>query len=185
MSPNPYWPVNFYWTTVEPVVLNQVGGLRNARILLEIGDEVPALTCAAVAHAARHNVGETILAAWLVCESILTSEWRKHLATIRDSGRRKRLEDFRIYSASVQLETLFTAGKLTEPVYSALHAARKIRNDLAHSAKMTQQGASVALDAMRSALGLVGVSGPQIGYVFQGGGIGAPVDEFDPEFPFR
>jgi hypothetical protein len=179
-----YWPPNFYWLVADPVPIDALDELPNARILRQVGEQVPEIFCAAVSHGAQHSLGETILSAWLVCEAILTSRWRTYLRQL-DSSRRHRLEDFRIYSASVQLETLLTAGQIDTRTYEALHAARKVRNDLAHNVKMTQRGADISLTAMRVALEMVNANVERIeGFAFMGGSIGNPSRIPEPEFPF-
>lgn len=182
---NNWWPPNFYWPAHDAAVLDRLGNLPNARALSAIGDHIPALTAAAIAHSSRHNVGETILTAWLVSEAIITALWRRYIGTITGSGRRDRLRDFRIYTASVQLETLLTAGHLDERAYESLHAARKIRNDLAHNARMSEDGARIALEAMKSGLALLNIETVSVAYTFQGGGMLHSPREADPGFPFR
>ena len=182
---NPYWPPNFYWTTHDPGILDQLGDLPMSTRLEVISPTLPSLVVAACHHAARHNIAETILASWIVCEEILSGVWDLHVE-VADDSRRKRLRDARTYSVSVRLEVLLTAGILDEETYSVLHVARKVRNDLAHRSAMSQMAAGHCVEALRAMLQHVGISTERLhGYSIGTGGIGSPQVMLEPGFQFE
>ncbi|MFC7480141.1 hypothetical protein ACFQX7_08990 [Luedemannella flava] len=169
----------------DAAALDDLGRLENAKELAQVGAHIPAIFSAAISHAAQHSVGETIISSWLVCEAILTHVWSTYTSSL-EKARKRRLEDFRVYSSAVQLETLFTAGLISESIYSDFHAARKIRNELAHNTKMSLNGAAQAVQALFSALRLLNVDTRLLpGFGFMGGGIGLPENTLEPVFDFR
>lgn len=185
-SRNDWWPVNFYWVPASPNALDRIDGFEGAIALEAVGEALPALVVAAVFHASRHNIAETILSAWIVCEAVLSHKWRLYAGAVEGSERQQRLRDSRTYTASVQAEVLLVAGELDEPRYDLLQQARKIRNDLAHGVKMSWRGAASAMDAMRAAIDWAGPTSADLrGYEFSTGGVGPPQSELEPEFPFR
>ncbi len=186
MGRNDYWPPNFYWFVVDPNVLDGLDGVPNAARLRDVSPTLPALLVAAAYHARRHSIAETILASWIVTEEILSSAWDGYVAGLGDGARRKRLKDYRIYTASVQTEALLTAGVLHVETYEVVHQVRKVRNDLAHRSVMSQQAASACLEAMRVMLRRLAIATDHFqGWTYQSGGAGAPAVELEPEFPFK
>jgi hypothetical protein len=184
---NPYWPPNFYWTAQNDMnILDTVEKGANAPLLSGVAPSLPSLVAAAAFHTARHNLSETIVTSWVVVELILYSQWTKHLQSLPDSARRRRLKDTRTYTASVQAEVLVTAGLLPDDLYKKVQAARKIRNDFAHEGSATADGAAHCMEAMRAMIQLLGVPIDGLrGFMFQAGGIGSPTPEAGPEFPFN
>jgi hypothetical protein len=49
----------------------------------------------------------------------------------------------------VQIEVLHTAGRIPDGLYRALNDAGKVRNDLAHRAKLNREAATAAVTAMK------------------------------------
>jgi hypothetical protein len=184
---NPYWPPNFYWTAHgDKHLLDTVEKLANAPLLSSVAPSLPSLVAAAAFHAARHNLSETIVTSWVVVELILYRRWTDHVKSLLDSGRRRRLEDTRTYSAGVQAEVLITAGLIQDDTYNKVQAARKTRNDFAHRGAASADGAAGCMEAMRAMIGLLGVRVERLsGFAYQSGGIGSPAVELEPEFPFN
>ncbi len=98
---NDYWPVNFYWTTHNPEILDKITGLSDARTLKQLSPTLPLLLVAAAYHSSRHNLAETSLTAWITSEEILSYLWDQYVSSMPEKGRRSRLNDVRTYSASV------------------------------------------------------------------------------------
>jgi len=181
-----YWPPNCYWFTRDPAVLNGLDGVRGAIQLRDISPSVPALLVAAQHHAASHNLAETILTSWVVTEQVLSSLWDNYVGTLHDPSRRTLLADSRTFGASVRAELLLTAGILTENVYSTVQRARKIRNDMAHRARLGAQEAADSLKALHEILRVVGFDIDRIpSFQRERGGSGPPTRVLDPEFPFK
>jgi hypothetical protein len=183
---NSWWPPNFYWHT-EPFDVNEFyfDSLGDAIHLEGINEELPALIVSAGFHVSRHNLPEAIASAWLVCECLLSALWDDYVAQI-ESSRRRRLRDFRTYTAAVRVEVLLTAGYLGRDLAEELQAAREIRNDLAHNAEASMIGASTVFEAMRSFLRqqAIGVDNLQ-GFPFIGGGVAQPPTSVEPRIPLR
>lgn len=186
VSRNPWWAVNFYWTPYDPAVLQRIDGAHRSERLMEVSDTLPLLVVAAVFHSSRHNIPETVISAWIVCEELLANLWKKHLSSVTRADRRRRLEDSRTYTASVQAEVLLTAGLIDEEIYATVQDARRIRNNLAHGSAVNQNGAAVAMRGLKLMLNLFGASSEHLpGFSFVGGGIGHPQTALEPEFPFE
>jgi hypothetical protein len=184
---NPYWPPYFYWTAHNRKgIVAEVEKLANAPLLSAVAPGLPSLVAAAAFHATRHNMSETIINSWVVVELILYQRWMDHLTAQPDSGRRRRLKDTRTYSASVQAEVLLTAGLLPADTYDKVQSARKTRNDFTHKGDASADGAAQCMEAMRAMLSLLGVRIDRLkGYSYQAGGIGSPLTDLEPEFPFK
>ncbi len=183
---NDYWPVNFYWTPHDPRILDRVADLGGATRLREFSPTLPTLFVAAVYHAARHDLAESIVTAWIVCEELVSFLWDEYVSSLPEKDRRDRLNDNRTYSVSVQLEVLLTVAVITSQLYKLLHDARKVRNDLAHRALMGQDAAATSSRAMREILRHAGVSVDHLpGYSFSSGSIGAPRVALEPDFDFK
>jgi hypothetical protein len=196
------WAANYFWTCADASLLSRLDPLPNAKRLLSVSPTLPALVAAAVNHAARGNSAEAVLTNWIVAEQILSYCWRGHVETVAplrrnlkyqpdkivpDKARKDRLRDTRTYTASVQAEVLLTAGTITAETYAKLQAARKIRNDLAHGAKVDFASVQTTIAALHAMLLQLGVAVDRlpsnISSVRQT--IRAPRVAVEPEFPFR
>lgn len=180
-----WWAPNFYWTALPFETLTSITGTPRAQTLQQCSPELPGLLVAAASHAERHNGPETVVTSWVVCESILSFKWDQYLETVTEPGRKKRLEDNRVYTASVQAEFLFGLGLLPAETYSILQEARKIRNDLVHNVKLSPMGSFRAFLALREAVRWLGISPEKLpnSYGLQGS-IGGPATALEPTFPF-
>ena len=83
--------------------------------------------------------GESVAVAWAVCEQLLSFAWNALLESANAAGRmpgkrRKKFEG-RDYTASVMVEVLEITSNIDFSLYGHLEAARKSRNDWAHSLK--------------------------------------------------
>lgn len=91
----------------------------------------------------QHAFGSALLAAWSVCETLLTQLWLKYVeqqeATPLSSARRRELTG-RDFTASVMTEALFLAGWLSRSRYEELNAVRTARNGWVHELKGVQRG---------------------------------------------
>jgi hypothetical protein len=117
-SSNPYWAVNFYWTPYDPNVLQCIDESNRAERLMEVANTLPLLVVAAVFHSSRHNLQETVLSSWMVCEALLEHLWKAYISNVGGQWScRKRLRDHRTYSANVQAEVLLTAGLVNDRTY--------------------------------------------------------------------
>lgn len=185
-SGNLYWPPNFYWTPFSEAVLDQIDSLSAAVRLGSVSSTLPSLLVSASHYASRHNIGETITNAWMICEQLLSDRWDDYVGTLVDKGRRARLEDRRTYSVAVQAEVLHTAGVMAGDLYRLLQEARKVRNDLVHKAVLGHDAAALSMEALRAMLQWVGIDASRLqGYLSQSGGIGQPIEALDPGFRFR
>jgi hypothetical protein len=69
-------------------------------------------------------------------EQLVSAAWSAHCTSgARDTRHRKRLRDFRTYTAAVQIDTLQGIGRIEGAVADALHVARahRITSPIAHS----------------------------------------------------
>lgn len=123
--------------------------LERAKKLAEVAELLPTLVAGAYWMCSRRQLGEALLDSWGACEQVLDYLWRKYVSSLSDDRRRERLKDTRTYTAAVRTETLFSVGLIDSTVYDALNAARKQRNDIAHRAKITLQGAQDGAEAMK------------------------------------
>lgn len=93
---------------------------------------------------------------WMVIEQLLNHVWEKRYAGHAiDGAHRRRLKDFRNFTANQRAEVLLAAGVLSPDIYVAVQAARKHRNDLAHNAKLNPDAFTECMAAMQSMIGLV------------------------------
>jgi hypothetical protein len=123
--------------------------LERANKLAEVAELLPTLVAGAYSMFSRRQLGEALLDSWGACEQLLDYLWREYVSSLSNDRRRERLRDTRTYTAVVRTETLFTAGLIDLTVYDALNTARKQRNDMAHRAKITLQGAEDGTHAMK------------------------------------
>lgn len=183
---NLYWPPFFYWLTWDPAVLDHLDGAPTATALAEISPTLPGLVVAAEYHAARHNLAETISTCWFVTEQLIFKLWQEYIEAIDDSARRKRLSDFRTYTAAVQIETLQATGQIDDDLARQLHLGRKVRNDMAHRAAMSMDAASESLTTMQRSLQRLGFPIERLpGWAWYGSAYTYHDAEVEPEFSFR
>lgn len=95
-----------------------------------------------------HDWDWSLMTSWAAIESTLSDFWKQFILknekivnpdglemTFIDKTRKNRLEDFRSYSSSVQLEVLSFADELDFSLFGSLQKLRKCRNDWIHSLK--------------------------------------------------
>jgi len=95
-----------------------------------------------------HDWDWSLMTSWAAIESTLSDFWKQFILknekivnpdglemTFIDKTRKNRLEDFRSYSSSVQLEVLSLADELDFSLFGSLQKLRKCRNDWIHSLK--------------------------------------------------
>lgn len=144
------WPATAMGITlISEGTFERVRLLERANKLAEAAELLPTLVAGCYWMFSRRQLGEALLDSWGASEQILDYLWRDYLSSLSDDRRRERLRDTRTYTAAVRTETLFTAGLIDSTVYDALNTARKQRNDMAHRAKITLQGAQDGTDAMK------------------------------------
>ena len=84
---------------------------------------------------AEQNWAAALITGWTFVETIISAMWNnlvKRVAT-GDRERRTRLQDFRTYTAAVQIEVLVQSGAVGIDLAGKLHVLRKARNNLAHN----------------------------------------------------
>lgn len=183
---NHYWPVNFYWVSHDPSILDRLTGTPNAIRLRDISSTLPALLVAANYHTTRHSLAEGIITSWIVCEELLSYLWDQHVSQIQEKERRDRLKDNRTYSAAVRLEVLLVEGTLRPELCALLQQARSMRNALAHRSVTDQESADICNRAMREMLSHVGFPTQQMpSFSYQSGSIRMPRIALEPTFPFK
>jgi hypothetical protein len=116
--------------------------------LVDVSETLPLLVAGTYFLYSRQQIAEAIVDSWIANEQIIDSCWGDYVSVF-DRPRRKRLEDTRTYTAAVQIEVLHTAGRIPDGLYRALNDARKVRNDLAHRAKLNREAATAAVTAMK------------------------------------
>jgi hypothetical protein len=132
------------------------------------------------------NSCEHRCSAWIECEELLADLRDKHVSYVARVDRRRRLRDFRTYTASVQADVLLTAGLIDGEAYAIVQNARRTKNNLAHGSVADQEGSSVTMQAMRSMLSRYGLSTDRLpGFSFMSGGSGRPRVALEPEFAFE
>jgi hypothetical protein len=179
------WPPNGSWFVVDPPgLLDRVSELRNVKLLTAISTDLPVLVCAAIYHAARHNVAEAITTSWFSCEIVLSYWWDEYLSTL-DGQQLARLKDARTYTAAVRTEMLLATGRMERGLYDHLNAARQVRNNLAHRGRAERTGAQQAMVALKTTLATLHVNADRIGWGGGVSGLGRPNPVAEPEFPFR
>lgn len=180
------WAPNGSWFLADsPGLLDRVAQLRNVNLLRAVSVNLPALVCAAIYHAARHNVAESITTGWISCEVILSFWWDEYLSTIQDGRQRDRLSDQRTYTAAVRTEFLLTAGRMRRELYDYLNPARQIRNTLAHRGRASLADAERVIAALRATLEALGVNADRVGWGYGRGGLVPPSPAPEPSFQFR
>ena len=143
------------WPVRGEETLKKAARMALTRRLSAISETLPELVAGAYSNYSRRQVGEAIADSWVVTEQVVDYLWQGHVKTVRDKARKDRLKDDRTYSASVRAEILLTAGALPEDLYVSVQRARKLRNDLMHSAKMALPAATQCVNAMREAVEFV------------------------------
>jgi hypothetical protein len=179
------WAANSSWFLVDPPgLLDRVSELRNIRALTAVSSDLPVLVCAAVYHAARHNIAEAITTSWFSCEILLSYWWDEYLATLQGQ-QLSRLKDTRTYTAAVRTEMLLATGRMERGLYEHLNRARQVRNNLAHRGRAELSGAQQAMAALKATLTTLGINADRIGWSSGSSGLGGPSLIAEPEFPFR
>jgi hypothetical protein len=156
------------------VVPNDTVVLATAqKISLQLGgvsESLPSLVAGAYSAYSKHLLAEALVDSWIVVEQLLDWYWTKYRDSLTDGGRRKRLADSRTYSAAVRIEMMETSSILSEELCRELHDARRHRNELAHRARLTNEGADVCLRAMHHAIEFF--SGKQVSPPLSSAGVG-------------
>ena len=143
----------FFESKLRPqTVLEKAVSLTYGNKLAEISASLPEFVAGAYSLYSQRQINEALADSWIVCEQLLNHLWQTYSAEIKDTPRKKRLEDTRTYSASVRLEVLKTAQLLPDALYQALHKARDHRNKLLHRANMSLQATSESMTAMKMTL---------------------------------
>jgi hypothetical protein len=133
--------------TVEQASQHQISTQLGAA-----SENLPALVAGAYSTYSRRQLAEAVVDSWIVMEQLLDWYWTQYRAGLTDKSRKERLADTRTYSAAIRIELLQTAKVLPEPLCDDLQRARRHRNELAHRARVTGEGADVCLTAMRHAI---------------------------------
>lgn len=94
---------------------------------------------------------EALLDAFIVVEQLVNHWWQGHRAGAT-GARRDRLNDNRTSSVAVRIEVLQTDGYIDDDLADLLQQARKLRNDLAHGARISHTAALTGINAMTAAL---------------------------------
>ena len=138
--------------TMPPATLGEVRPLEWSSRLATASPTLPRLLIAAYSSLHRHEQPEAVLMGWIVIEQLVDELWRSHVRSLEPGVRRERLLDGSTYTAAVRIEGLQTAGLLEPDLCLELHAARKLRNELAHRAQVADADAVVVLQATHSML---------------------------------
>ena len=133
-------------------VVNAAIGQECTSRLNQISSSLPTLVAGAYFMFSRRQLSEALVDGWIVIEQIIVGLWTNYTSSIIAKSRRERLLDSRTYSVGVRIETLYTIDVISEPLYTALNAARKHRNELAHRAKINLAMATEVLDAMKQTI---------------------------------
>jgi hypothetical protein len=120
--------------------------------LTNINESLPVFILSAYSQFQQHQLIEAIIVAWTACEQMINKLWTNHIDTIKASDRKDRLKDHRTYTASVRIELLHSMGVIGEELYDLLSKSRKLRNDIAHNAKVEIGNTYVSLLALHKML---------------------------------
>ncbi len=137
------------WPLRPESLLDEAAGLAHARVLAAISATLLSLVPGAYYYYSRRQPAEALMDAWIVAEQILDSMWTEYVHGVKGGKRKKRLRDWRTYSASVRIEVLYTTGVIDGEMYQELHHARGARNQLAHRALIDLTSASQGMGAMK------------------------------------
>jgi hypothetical protein len=144
------------WIYAGERVLRRLGELAHARELQRISEVLPGLVAAAHLAVAYQRPEESVVNCWVVTEQLINHVWTsRYCEQAIDAQHKERLKDHRTFSAAVREEILLASGVIDTESYSLLHPARKLRNDLAHNARMGLNPIQTSWSAMRAALILV------------------------------
>lgn len=152
------------WRLAPSTAVDSIPSLNCSRRLTEIHRHLPTLVCAAYSNYSRRELTEGVLDAWICIEQVVDSLWSKYVVGLDDAARKDRLRDPRTYTAAVRIEILNNLGYIPDGLYFAMHRARKHRNDVAHRADISRDGAVEAADALHKTLEFVcgkGLQPPQ------------------------
>ena len=130
---------------IKAEIIEHALHLGNAARLKNVSELLPYLVAASYSAYSVGRMADSVMSAWIAIEQLLDDQWSQYLVHLADGFRQKRLKDNRTYSAAVRLEVLRTADLIDAELYTALNLARKVRNDLAHRAKV---GAEEARETM-------------------------------------
>jgi hypothetical protein len=144
----------FTWARTNEAILDNASACERALRLARVSESLVTLIPAAYSLYSQRQLAEALIDSWIVCEQLLDSTWRSHVDSF-DSARRKRLDDQRTFSPAVRIELLQTAGAIPDELAAKLHRARRSRNEIAHRASISLDGAAHALDGMKAFLEFV------------------------------
>lgn len=143
------------WLSHPVVSEDTVTRAATQTISLQLGaafESLPSLVAGAYSAYSKRLLAEAVVDSWIVVEQLLDWYWTKYRHALSDGARQKRLADSRTYSAAVRIEVLQTSSILSEELCRELHDARRHRNELAHRARLTNEGVDVCLRAMHHAI---------------------------------
>ena len=109
----------------------------------EIFDKIeglsPSLLLDGTSHFVRNQWAESLIFLWTSIEQLINQIWKVEIIDkeIDDliEGRKSFLKDFRTWTTSTRIETLFQKEYIPIEVYKFLNSARKVRNDFIHNGK--------------------------------------------------
>ncbi len=137
---------------ISPSILEEIKAKGISTKLIMISENLPLFISSAYSLFSQQRYGEALIDSWIVVEQILDNIWEKFTSEIHDKTRLDRLNDTRIYSASVRTEVLLLTGKLSRFEYDIIQRARSNRNRLAHRAKISLDWAHEGMMAMKCAI---------------------------------
>ena len=92
----------------------------------------------AYAYYTIHRWNSALLLGWSFTEILLDKIWDEKVVKLvasDEKGRRERLKDYRVYTAAVKIELLYSASVFDVSTYNALNSLRAKRNELIHESK--------------------------------------------------
>lgn len=89
-----------------------------------------------------HKWNNTLLLGWAFLEILINKLWgNEFLADVKaeEEGRKGRIQDARTYTASVRTEVLYAVKTIDMDLYNKLNNFRRLRNDLIHDGRSSQE----------------------------------------------
>lgn len=129
-----------------------------------IFDKLPNLSPNMILDGTSHYVSnqwsESLIFLWTSIEQLINQIWEKEVVNnkIEDviEGRTSFLKDFRTWTTSARIETLFQKNIVPINVYKLLNSARKVRNDFIHNGKpLSKEKVDNALSGLFELISLI------------------------------
>jgi len=149
---------------LNPISINikefQESYLKGISIIDKTKNLSPKMMLEGTSHFVKNQWAESLIFLWTSIEQLINQIWEKEIIKVDIDevieGRTKFLKDFRSWTTSTKIETLFQKDILPIQLYKLINLSRKTRNDFIHNGKqLTKDKVITALDGLFQLISLI------------------------------